>query len=85
MAIATLQHKCECTIDTFSSTVLIPSDRKSLEESLAQLNTEHVEVLVRHSLLYVYIRLFTPSQNELVKARLRNEETESELVRYKLL
>lgn len=54
MAIATLQRKCECTIDPFSSTVLIPSGRKSLEESLAQLNTEHVEVLVRYSLLCVY-------------------------------
>ncbi|KAF8658292.1 hypothetical protein AX16_002064 [Volvariella volvacea WC 439] len=41
---------------------------KALEASLAQLNTEHVEVL-----------------NELVKARLRNEEMEGELVRYKLL
>ncbi|KAI0081204.1 RabGAP/TBC [Panus rudis PR-1116 ss-1] len=39
-----------------------------LEASMAQLNTEHCEVL-----------------NELVKARLRNEELESELVRYKLL
>ncbi|KAJ3575126.1 hypothetical protein NP233_g1307 [Leucocoprinus birnbaumii] len=41
---------------------------KNLENSLAQLNTEHVEVL-----------------NELVKQRLRNEELEAELVRYKLL
>jgi len=41
---------------------------KGLEDSLAQLNTEHVEIL-----------------NELVKSRLRNEETEGELVRYKLL
>ncbi|KAF8692081.1 hypothetical protein AX14_002628 [Amanita brunnescens Koide BX004] len=41
---------------------------KMLETSLAQLNTEHVEVL-----------------NELVKQRLRNEEMEQELVRYKLL
>ncbi|KAJ3553707.1 hypothetical protein NM688_g3469 [Phlebia brevispora] len=40
----------------------------NLEESLAQLNTEHVKVL-----------------NELVKERLRNDELESELVRYKLL
>ncbi|EIN11809.1 RabGAP/TBC [Punctularia strigosozonata HHB-11173 SS5] len=41
---------------------------KRLEENLAQLNTEHVEVL-----------------NELVKARLENDNLESELVRYKLL
>ncbi|KAG6905031.1 hypothetical protein DXG01_005520 [Tephrocybe rancida] len=41
---------------------------KSLENSLAQLNTEHVDLL-----------------NELVKSRLRNEEMEEELVRYKLL
>ncbi|KAF8070464.1 rab-GTPase-TBC domain-containing protein [Lyophyllum atratum] len=41
---------------------------KNLENSLAQLNTEHVELL-----------------NELVKSRLRNEEMEEELVRYKLL
>ncbi|KAI0092977.1 rab-GTPase-TBC domain-containing protein [Irpex rosettiformis] len=40
----------------------------SLEKNLAQLNTEHVNVL-----------------NELVMARLRHEELESELVRYKLL
>jgi len=41
---------------------------KTLESSLAQLNTEHVEVL-----------------NQLVMARLKNEELEGELVRYKLL
>ncbi|EPQ57523.1 ABC1-domain-containing protein [Gloeophyllum trabeum ATCC 11539] len=41
---------------------------KTLESSLAQLNTEHVEVL-----------------NQLVMARLKNEEIEGELVRYKLL
>ena len=57
IAIATLQRKCECMINFFSSLVLIPSDRKSLEDSLAQLNTEHVEVLVRHSLLCAYGRL----------------------------
>jgi hypothetical protein len=44
------------------------SQVKTLEDSLALLNTEHVEIL-----------------NELVKSRLRNEEIESELVRYKLL
>ena len=60
--------------------------RKSLENSLAQLNGEHVEVLVcvfRHAVLW-----FTPInqlQNELVKQRLKNEEMEEELVRYKLL
>jgi len=41
---------------------------KTLENNLAQLNAEHVELL-----------------NELVKSRLRNEEMEEELVRYKLL
>ncbi|OAX42542.1 RabGAP/TBC [Rhizopogon vinicolor AM-OR11-026] len=41
---------------------------KELDADLAQLNTEHVEVL-----------------NQLVMARLRNEELEEELVRYKLL
>ncbi|KAF8906517.1 rab-GTPase-TBC domain-containing protein [Gymnopilus junonius] len=41
---------------------------KTLENSLAQLDVEHVEVL-----------------NELVKQRLKNEEMEQELVRYKLL
>ncbi|KDQ53505.1 hypothetical protein JAAARDRAFT_80643 [Jaapia argillacea MUCL 33604] len=41
---------------------------KNLENSLAQLNGEHVEVL-----------------NQLVMARLKNEELEGELVRYKLL
>ncbi|KAF9012346.1 rab-GTPase-TBC domain-containing protein [Cyathus striatus] len=46
----------------------LSSQVKSLEASLAQLNTEHVELL-----------------NELVKQRLRNEEMEEELVRYKLL
>ncbi|KAI0708201.1 rab-GTPase-TBC domain-containing protein [Cerioporus squamosus] len=41
---------------------------RNLEESLAQLNTEHCQVL-----------------NELVMSRLRHEELEGELVRYKLL
>ncbi|KAF8973253.1 rab-GTPase-TBC domain-containing protein [Flammula alnicola] len=41
---------------------------KTLENSFAQLNEEHVEIL-----------------NELVKQRLKNEEMEEELVRYKLL
>jgi len=41
---------------------------KALEENLAQLNTEHCEIV-----------------KELVMTRIRNEEMESELVRYKLL
>lgn len=41
---------------------------RNLENSVAQMNIEHVEFL-----------------NELVKQRLRNEELEAELVRYKLL
>ncbi|KAH8107865.1 RabGAP/TBC [Cristinia sonorae] len=47
---------------------ILSSQVNRLEASLAQLNTEHCEVL-----------------NELVHARLRNEEIEGELVRYKLL
>jgi len=47
---------------------MLSAQVKSLETSLAQLNSEHVEVL-----------------NELVKRRLKNEEMEEELVRYKLL
>ncbi|KAI0785655.1 rab-GTPase-TBC domain-containing protein, partial [Abortiporus biennis] len=46
----------------------LSSQVNNLESSLAQLNTEHCEIL-----------------NELVKARLRNEELETELVKYKLL
>ena len=63
--------------------------RKTLESDLAQLNTEHCHVLV--SLLRgwrafcVHVELTVFSQNELVMARLRHEELESELVRYKLL
>ncbi|KAF8798700.1 RabGAP/TBC [Phlegmacium glaucopus] len=51
-----------------NSNRMLSSQVKSLENNLAQLNGEHVEVL-----------------NELVKQRLRNEEMEEELVRYKLL
>lgn len=60
--------------------------RKGLENSLAQLNGEHVEVLVRASSRYTVIyTLMSQLQNELVKQRLKNEELEQELVRYKLL
>ncbi|KAF7428674.1 GTPase-activating protein [Pleurotus ostreatus] len=51
-----------------NSNRLLSAQVKSLESSLAQINTEHVELL-----------------NQLVMARLRNEEMEGELVRYKLL
>ncbi|KAJ7647307.1 hypothetical protein FB45DRAFT_195045 [Roridomyces roridus] len=51
-----------------SSNRLLSNSVKTLESSLAQMSTEHVQVL-----------------NELVKSRLRNEELEEELVRYKLL
>ncbi|KAL0576653.1 GTPase-activating protein [Marasmius crinis-equi] len=54
--------------ELMSSNRSLSAQVKTLGTSLAQLNTEHVEVL-----------------NELVKCRLRNEELESELVRYKLL
>ena len=53
------------------------------------MNTEHCEVLVsalrpvvQSSALLLILRC---AQNELVRARLRHEELESELVRYKLL
>ncbi|KAI0373490.1 RabGAP/TBC [Pilatotrama ljubarskyi] len=59
---------------------------KTLETNLAQLNTEHCEVLVgiytEDSCRWVPHKCL---QNELVRARLRHEELESELVRYKLL
>ncbi|KDR75877.1 hypothetical protein GALMADRAFT_248616 [Galerina marginata CBS 339.88] len=51
-----------------SSNRALSNQAKALENNLAQLNVEHVEVL-----------------NELVKQRLKNEEMEEELVRYKLL
>jgi hypothetical protein len=51
-----------------SSNRALSNQAKNLENSLAQLNVEHVEIL-----------------NELVKQRLKNEEMEEELVRYKLL
>ncbi|KAJ6625620.1 rab-GTPase-TBC domain-containing protein [Mycena sp. CBHHK59/15] len=54
--------------DLRNSNRVLSASVKTLETSLAQLNTEHVQVL-----------------NELVKSRLRNEELEEELVRYKLL
>jgi len=59
--------------------------RKNLENSLAQLNGEHVEVLVRVSSGCPVIYSNSQLQNELVKQRLKNEEMEEELVRYKLL
>jgi len=51
-----------------NSNRILSAQVKNLEASLAQLSTEHVEVL-----------------NELVMSRLRNEEIEEQLVRYKLL
>ncbi|KJA19900.1 hypothetical protein HYPSUDRAFT_43775 [Hypholoma sublateritium FD-334 SS-4] len=51
-----------------SSNRSLSNQVKTLENSLAQLNEEHVEIL-----------------NELVKHRLKTEEMEEELVRYKLL
>ncbi|TRM69972.1 rab-GTPase-TBC domain-containing protein [Schizophyllum amplum] len=51
-----------------STNRMLAAKVKDLENNLAQLNTEHVEIL-----------------NELVKQRLRNEEMEEQLVRYKLL
>jgi len=51
-----------------SSNRSLSNQVKTLEASMAQLNTEHCDALT-----------------ELVKARLKHEELESELVRYKLL
>jgi len=51
-----------------SSNRALSNQVKTLENNLAQLNEEHVEIL-----------------NELVKHRLKTEEMEEELVRYKLL
>lgn len=61
--------------------------RNALESSLTQLNKEHVDVLVRLRTQTPPDDLTTESnvQNQLVMARLRNEELEGELVRYKLL
>lgn len=64
-------------------------NRNRLEDNLAQLNSEHVKILVRvgtslflFSVLICDVDIY---QNELVMARLRHEELEGELVRYKLL
>ena len=68
--------------------VLTHACRRTLENSLAQLNAEHVEVLVCGGgcVSKKYVLMSNPAlQNQLVKARLQNEEMESELVRYKLL
>lgn len=60
---------------------------QNMEASMTQLNDEHREVLVCHcfllfSLLYVLICVV---QSQLDIARQKNEELESELVRYKFL
>lgn len=46
---------------------------------------EHVNILVSRVGISLYMAIKKSSQNELVRARLRHEELESELVRYKLL
>lgn len=56
-----------------------------MEASLQQLNEEHREILVCTSYVIFLHRGLTLSQNQLVAARMRNEELETELVRYKLL
>jgi len=56
-----------------------------MEASLQQLNEEHREILVCTGYVTFLYRGLTPSQNQLVAARMRNEELETELVRYKLL
>lgn len=59
--------------------------RKTLENSLAQLNEEHVEILVGFYLESEAYSRLNILKNELVKHRLKTEEMEEELVRYKLL
>ncbi|KAH6913979.1 rab-GTPase-TBC domain-containing protein [Coprinopsis sp. MPI-PUGE-AT-0042] len=62
-------HKTKTLIEELTnSNRQLTQQVKALEDDLAQVNTEHVELL-----------------NELVKQRLRSEEMEEELVRYKLL
>jgi len=56
-----------------------------MEASLQQLNEEHREILVSTDEVTLWHQVFTISQNQLVAANTRNEELESELVRYKLL
>ena len=60
------------------------SRSKKLEAEFAQLNTEHVEILVR-DIISISALISYLLQNELVKTRLQNDEVEGELVRYKLL
>ena len=56
-----------------------------MEASLQQLNEEHRGVLVGTSEVTFKHRVLTMRQNQLVGERVRNEELETELVRYKLL
>lgn len=81
-----LLRKCKCLslwrLVTWLSDVL---SSKELDASLAQLNAEHVDVLVSWCLTSYGFCISLTEQNQLVMARLRNEEMEEELVRYKLL
>lgn len=52
---------------------------------MQQLNEEHRETLVGTGEATLWYQMLTTSQNQLVAARMRNEELETELVRYKLL
>ena len=63
---STVTWEQRCSYDDLS--LCIPNFRQKLESTLAQLNTEHCEIV-----------------KELVMQRLKNEEMEGELVRYKLL
>jgi hypothetical protein len=56
-----------------------------METSLQQLNEEHRETLVCTDDVTFRHQGLTICQNQLVTARMRNEELETELVRYKLL
>lgn len=69
----------------WSSVKPVSSCRNSLEDNLAQLNAEHVKILVCIGRYHCMTSGLNDVQNELVMSRLRHEELESELVRYKLL
>lgn len=57
----------------------------ALEDDLANLNAEQVKVLVSVYDFIVAAQSLIFAKNELVMSRLRHEELETELVRYKLL
>lgn len=62
-------------------------NRKALEQTLATVNAEQCELVVSYMaiILHVLLKTMSRTQKELVMQRIRNEEMEGELVRYKLL